>query len=263
MRGLLERKRARLHVNAACTETRSVVALCETALKPPRADQVEGLQTDRARQEQVCLDVVADALAAYQDGLAPAGATIEAGVDAAMAAASLTPAEADRHREVLIDLAYSFVQPGERVLGVGLMPYFSPAEVVLVLTHGFAVKSRSKTFRVEVDREAPSSAAEFGLHGLTLTTHVSLGDLHYYDGELLTPDGGRFPRFYLALRTQELSSAKPAGPVSKGGWASRVKIAAPLWRTDRPSGGLLSRMKQKSTSRAHPSRNWMPNPPRG
>jgi hypothetical protein len=233
---LLERRWTRLNVNAACTETRPVAAVCETAHQPPEVEHVEDFQTDLAPQEQVCLDAVDNALAAYQDGLAPVGATLEASVDAAMAAASLTPTEADRHRDVLIDLAHNFVQPGERVLGVGLMPYLSPAEVVLVLSHGFAVKSGSRTFRVELDRETPSSAAEFGLHGLTLTTHASLGDLHYYDGELLNPDGGRLPRFYLALRTQELSRAQPAGRVSKSRWALRLKMAALRSGTGRPPG---------------------------
>jgi hypothetical protein len=209
--------------------------VCGTALKPPEVEHAADFLTDLTPQGNFCLDAVNNALTAYQDELAPDGATLEASVDAAMAAANLTPTEADRHREVLIDLAHTFVQPGERVLGVGLMPYFSPAEVVLVLTHGFAVKSRSRTFRVELDRETPSSAAEFGPHGLTLTTHASLGDLHYYDGELLNPEGGRIPRFYLALRTQELNRAKPAKPVSKARWALRLKIAAPWSGTGRPA----------------------------
>jgi len=233
---LLENRRMRLNVKAACKETRPVSAVFETSLKPPEVEHAEDFQTGLAPQGIVCLDAVNKALTAYQDELAPAGATLEASIDAAMAAASLTPTEADRHREVLIDLAHNFVHPGERVLGVGLMPYFSPAEVVLVLTHGFAVKSRSRTYRVELDRETPSSAAEFGAQGLTLTTHASLGDLHYYDGELLNPEGGRLPRFYLALRTQELNRAKPAKPVSKARWALRLNIAAPWSGTGRPAG---------------------------
>jgi hypothetical protein len=232
---LFERRRPRLNVAAAWRVTQPVLARCETALTSTESDHGEDLPMDHAPQKQVCLDAVDNALAAYQDGLAPAGATPEAGVDAAMAAASLTPTEADRHREVLIDLAHSFVQPGERILGVGLMPYFSPAEVVLVLTHGFAVKSRSRTYRVELDRETPSSAAQFGLHGLTLTTHASLGDLHYYDAVLLKPEGGRLPRFYLALRTQELNPARPAKPVSGSRCALRLKIAAPWWGTGQPT----------------------------
>jgi hypothetical protein len=88
------------------------------------------------------------------------------------------------------------------------MSCFLPAEVVVVLTHGFAVKTGSGTFRIDHDRETPSTTTEFGVHGLTLTTHLSLGDLHYYDAALLRPGGGRLPRLYLALRTQELTQTK-------------------------------------------------------
>jgi hypothetical protein len=107
------------------------------------------------------------------------------------------------------------------------MSYFQPAEVVVVLTHGFAVKTRSGSYRVELDRETPNTTTQFGMYGLTLTTHASLGELHYFDGALLTPEGGRLPRFYLALRTQALASSEATDPVSKARRALWTKIATP------------------------------------
>jgi hypothetical protein len=170
------------------------------------------IQADLARHEKACLDAVDKALTAYRDGLAAAGASIETAVGAAMVASDFTAAEADHHRNGLIDLARILAEPGERVLGVGLMSYFQPAEVVVVLTNGFAVKTGSGTFRIDHDREKPSTTTEFGVHGLTLHSHLSLGDLHYYDAALLRPGGGRLPRLYLALRTQELSQTSQAKP---------------------------------------------------
>jgi hypothetical protein len=226
MLGLFERGRTRLHVNMG-TESRPVAAVFRTDPNLPEPDYVQEIKADLARQEQVCVDVVSEALIAYQDGLAPAGASTEAGVTAAMDASDFTAAEAALHRDVLIDLASNFAQPGERVLGVGVMSYFQPAEVVVVLTHGFAVKTRSGSYRVELDRERPNTTTQFGMYGLTLTTHASLGELHYFDGALLTPEGGRLPRFYLALRTQALASSEATDPVSKARRALWTKIATP------------------------------------
>jgi hypothetical protein len=225
--GLFERRRSRLRVNEAGTERRPVAAVFRTEPNPKEPDHVQEIKADLARQEQASLDVVDKALAVYQDGLAPAGSSIESNVDAAMAASDFTPAEADLHRNLLIDLARNFAQPGERVLGVGLMSYFQPAEVVVVLTHGFAVKTRAGSYRVELDQETPRTTTQFGMYGLTLTTHASLGDLHYFDGALLTPEGGRLPRFYLALRAQALASSDASNPVSKASRALWTKIATP------------------------------------
>jgi hypothetical protein len=199
----------------------------ETRPHPTEPDPGQEIKEDLARQEQASLDVVDEALAAYQDGLAPASATIETGVNAAVVAGDFTAAEADLHRDVLIGLAQRFAQPGERVLGVGLMPYFATAEVVVVLSHGFAVKTRSKSYRVELDQETPTTTTQFGMYGLTLNTHAPLGDLHYYDSELLKPKGGRLPRFYLALRTQALASSDDSNPVSKACRAVWTKLATP------------------------------------
>jgi hypothetical protein len=184
------------------------------------------IQADLARHEKASLDAVDKALTAYRDGLAPVGATIETAVGAAMVASGFTAAEADHHRNVLIDLARILAEPGERVLGLGLMSYLLPAEVVVVLTHGFAVKTGSGTFRIDHDRETPSTTTEFGVHGLTLSTHLSLGDLHYYDAALLRPGGGRLPRLFLALRTQELTQTEHARPGSRARRSGRhLRIA--------------------------------------
>lgn len=230
MIGVLERRRTRLHVNPG-TEARPVAAARRTEPNPREPDHVQEIKADLARQERVCVDVVDKALAAYQDGLAPAGATIETSVNAAMLASDFTAAEADLHRDVLIDLAHNFAQPGERVLGIGLMPYFASAEIVVVLTHGFAVKTRSASYRVELNRETPTTTTQFGMYGLTLNTHASLGDLHYYDAELLAPEGGRLPPFYLALRTQALASSEGSNPVSKARRALWTKISTPRRET--------------------------------
>ncbi|MEP7191329.1 MAG: hypothetical protein ABI903_00515, partial [Actinomycetota bacterium] len=120
-------------------------------------DRGQEIKADLARQEQASLDVLDEALAAYQHGLAPASASIETAVNAAVVASEFTTAEADLHREVLLGLAHKYAQPGERVLGVGLMPYFASAEVVMVLTHGFAVKTRSRSYRIELDQETPTT----------------------------------------------------------------------------------------------------------
>lgn len=154
--GLLERRRTRTHVNMG-SGTGPVDSVSGTEPNSAEPDRGQEIKADLARQEQASLDVLDEALAAYQHGLAPASASIETAVNAAVVASEFTTAEADLHREVLLGLAHKYAQPGERVLGVGLMPYFASAEVVMVLTHGFAVKTRSRSYRIELDQETPTT----------------------------------------------------------------------------------------------------------
>jgi len=162
--------------------------------------------------------VVDGLLANYQRQLAPQGSTAETAVNAAIVASGVSRTDADIHRSTFVGLVRKFARPDERVVGVYLKSPILPASkvkvtgMVVILTHGFAVKSGSKQFRVERAGATVGVRLDPRDGDGSVTAFAQLGDLRLDEishGSLGLDDLGSFnswnislPPLYAALRTQ-------------------------------------------------------------
>jgi|SRR5665647_935104 len=196
----------------------------ETALEARRADLAASAVAAAKR-------LTDDLLADYQKRLAPEGATLEAAVNAAMAAGGFPRGQADLARDTFIGLARRFAQPGERVLGAYILTGASIAPrydreklvgFVVILTQGFAVKSRSKQFRVELKGAVRTTNFVPGENGVQLRAQAELGDLRL--------DEWGWPHFplpplYAALRSQEAQLNAARSPRSRAATKKNTTVA--------------------------------------
>jgi len=210
----------------------------EAALTAEAARKVEAAL--EARRANLAASAVAaakrltdDLLAAYQRRLAPEGATLETAVNAAMAASGLPRGQADLARDTFVGLARKFAQPGERVLGVYILtgafiaPRYDREKLVgfvVILTQGFAVKSRSKQFRVELKGAVRTTNFVPGDNGVQLRAQAELGDLRL--------DEWGWPQFplpplYAALRSQEAPFNAAKSPQSPAATKKHTAVPRP------------------------------------
>jgi len=193
----------------------------------------------------------------YLGQLAPKGATLETAVNAALAASHVPGEEADLYRTNLIALARKFARPDERILGVCIKTSVRPPHyqaklvgLVVILTHGFAVRSGSKQFRSD---GAAARGTDITFSGMDQGTAVKcsawtqLGDLrldeaqdgHWYVDRAggVEQDSPRFlhiispPPLFLALRAQAIESTKAKSPAPRGSTNARLRPKPVLIRT--------------------------------
>jgi Restriction endonuclease len=180
-------------------------------------------------------------LADYKKQLAPDGAAVETAVNAAMHAGGLPRGQVDMARDTFIELARKFARPGERVLGVYILtgafiaPRYDREKLVgfvVILTHGFAVKSGSKRFRVELLGADTATSFVSGDNGVKLRAQAHLGDLHLDERGWAQ---GPLPPLYAALRVQEAPlnvarSPQSRAPIKKAAVPRPRPVLIRTWR---------------------------------